>query len=185
MKVLKKPVVAVILAILIIVSSSLVSSGIKLDRECRNVTEGFYQGVKYDGYKHPAIYTQLKNICGAVSGLVTVADNYGVDTSEVSALKDELSAGISEAHSGISSIYKKYSALDEALTRLIWELDEVTLSERDEDGLDLYVSTVDSANSTIATTGYNESVQSYINGCDLLKRFFISATNTGLPEFFG
>ena len=184
MKVLKNPVFAVFFAVLLVISSSLISSGMKLDKECRKVTDGFYQGVKYDGYKHSAIYTQLKNICGAASGLVTVADNYGIDTREVSEREAELSAAVSDTHGGISSICKKYAALSEALTRLERELDGVTLSSRDEDGFELYVSTIENAGGVIDSSGYNESVHSYISGCDAWKRMFISLTNTHLPELF-
>ena len=184
MKALKNPVFAVFLAALIIISSSLISSGIKLDRECRKVEDGFYQGVKYDGYRHPAIYAQLNNICGAVSGLVTLADGYGIDTTEVSAREEELSAGISQMHNSIYDAYDSYTALCGALTKLERELDGSVLTQRDRKDFELYAGTVDTARDTIASAGYNDSVYGYLSGCGELKKLFLTLTNTPLPEFF-
>ena len=52
---LKKRPVAIILALIIVVGSTLLSVNIKLGSKCQTITDGFYSGVTYNGYEHPSI----------------------------------------------------------------------------------------------------------------------------------
>ena len=88
MKLLRKPFVAVLLSALIIFSSTLLSVDVKLGKECQNITDGFYEGVVYENYQHKSIASQIRNICGAADGMVTIANNYDIDTDAVSAASD-------------------------------------------------------------------------------------------------
>lgn len=185
MKLLKNPVIAVVLAAVIVVSSTYISARAKLGSASGKITSGFYQGVVYDGYKRKSISSQLKNYSGAVSGLVSIANNYGIDTDEVSDLNGKLLSSLSEAGSDISSIYGCYSALDVAVSALERELSAAELNERDTDGTEQYIGTVNGAKSVISESGYNESVYKYINGRGALEKFFFSFTGTQLPEVFG
>ena len=90
MNFLKKPFVAVLLSALIICGSTLLSADIKLGRECQNITDGFYEGVVYENYQHKSIASQIRNICGAADGMVTIANNYDIDTDAVRAATDEM-----------------------------------------------------------------------------------------------
>ena len=178
MKLLKNPVIAVLLAVIIVLSSTFLSARIKLEKESDKITDGFYQGVVYNGYKRKSISSQLKNYSGAVSGLVSIANNYGIATEEASGLNGELLSSLSEAQSDISSIYRYYSSLDTAVSALERELS-------DAEGVKQYTGTIDGANSVIAESGYNESVYKYISGRGALEKFFITLTGTQLPEVFG
>ncbi len=185
MKLLKKPVFAILLAAIIVFSSTFLTARSKLQKACAEITDGFYQGVVYNGYKRKSISGQLKNYSGAVSGLISIADNYDIDTSEVSNLNDELLSTLSEANGDISSMYRYYSALDTAVSSLERELSDTELSKRDSDGVTQYIATVDGVNSVIDESGYNESVYKYINGLGALEKAFISFTGVKLPEVFG
>ena len=79
MKIFKNRAVAVLLCVLIVIASTLLSTNVKLGREADGVSDGFYKGVTYDGYKHPAISDQLNNICGAADGLASVVASYDID----------------------------------------------------------------------------------------------------------
>ena len=48
MEVFKKPWVAVLVSIALVLASTLISAGTKLDRKAAEVTDGFYEGVTYD-----------------------------------------------------------------------------------------------------------------------------------------
>lgn len=110
MEVFKKPWVAVLVSIALVLASTLISAGTKLDRKAAEVTDGFYEGVTYNGYKHPSIYSQLSNLCGAADGIAAIAANNGIDCNELTKASNGLKASISTMHDNISAIYESYSA---------------------------------------------------------------------------
>ena len=55
MKFFKRPAVAVILTVIIVICSSLISVNAKLGSRCDRVIDGFYDGVRYNRENHPAI----------------------------------------------------------------------------------------------------------------------------------
>ena len=61
-KFLSNRLVALLLSALIVVGSTLVSVHVKLGAQCDKITDGFYTGVKYDGFVHPSISAQLKDV---------------------------------------------------------------------------------------------------------------------------
>lgn len=185
MKVLKNPIIALLLSAVIVLSSTYLSADVKLAKASAKITDGFYQGVKYDNYKHKSIYEQLDHICGAASGLVTVADNYGIDTEELSGLTGELVNSLSAKSGDISSLYTLYSSFSDALHALMDSLSGAELSGRDRQGTENYIDTVKGAEKMIEEAGYNESVQEYKNDIRPLMDFFVRITKTKLPETFG
>lgn len=181
----KKPVVAVLLAAIIVLSSSYLTAASKLSKASDKVTDGFYRGVEYDGYKHKSIYSQLDNICGAVSGLITIAKSHGIDTAELSRLNGELSSSISAKHDNISSIHTRYTALYDSLNSLLGSLSDTELSSREQKGLEEYSSTIKGAVKVIDEAGYNESVHEFFSDMSWIPaNFFISITGIHMPETF-
>ena len=184
MKALKNPVVAVILAIIMIVASTLLSAGVKLGKETQKITDGFYDGVEYDGYNHTSIYSQLGNICGAADGIVAVASRYDIDCSNVSYASGDLKSSLSTMHNEISSIYSLYDDLCTALNSIYNDLDGVELSSRDSEGIDAYKDTITNAQRVIGSAGYNESVRTYINSLGFPANLFVKLCNVDTPEYF-
>ena len=186
MKYLKKPAVAVLLSVVIVLSSSFLSADVKLSRASRKVTDGFYQGIMYGGYKHKSISGQLDNICGAVSGLMTLAGNQGIDTGELSSRNSELSKTLSDKTADISSVYADYSSLLDCLYPILDTLSEADLSDRDEKGAKDYMVAIMGAEKVIDEAGYNESVQEFAEDMSRFPAdFFLKITDTKLPEIFG
>lgn len=185
MKYLKNPVIAVLLSAIIVLSSTFISAGAKLSKASDKVTEGFYQGVSYEGYKHKSISGQLENICGAVSGLMTIARNQGIDTAELSGLNSALSDSVSGKKDGVSAIHERYASLMDALYPMLNELSASPLTERDENGSKEYMVTIMGAEKVIDESGYNETVQEFLKDMSgFPMNFFISVTGTRLPETF-
>ena len=186
MKYLKNPVVAILLSTIIILSSSFLSARLKLTKASDKVTAGFYQGLQYNGYKQKSISSQLENICGAVSGLTTIAKNYGIDCKEVTALNKELSNRLFSEYGAVSSIYSGYSALLDALYPMLDTLSGTKLSNRDEKGAKDYMVAIMDAQKLIEESGYNESVRKFSKDMSRFPAdFFLSATRTKLPQIFG
>lgn len=163
MKVLKQKKIAWLIAIILVISSTLLSCHIKLDKKCSQITDGFYSGVNYDGYLHPSIFNQLKNISSYSLGIISIADNYGIDTANLNELRDHLESNLSESKNNISDLYDNYTALMPVLNKVTEELNGKTLSERDRTGYSEYKTNIDGAVSTIDSAGYNESVTSFMS----------------------
>lgn len=161
MKILKNRVVAVLLCILVVIASTLLSTNVKLDREADNVSAGFYKGVTYDGYKHPAISDQLNNICGAADGLASVVASYDVDVVALRQYSTDLKDMLNQRTGTYTAVYAKYRELLDCIEALKLELASVQLSERDASGAEQYFSTVSSASEVIGSAGYNDSVQQF------------------------
>jgi len=175
----------VLLSAIIVLSSSFLTASAKLSDASDKVTEGFYKGVEYDGYRHKSISSQLGNICTAVSGIITAAKNHGIDTSGLSALNGELSSSIAAKHGNISSIYARYSSLIASLNSLLDSLSGAELSSREKKGIEEYASTIKAAEKVIDESGYNESVHEFIADMSWLPaNFFITVTDTHMPETF-
>ena len=183
MNLLKKPFVAVLLSALIICSSTLLSVDVKLGKECQNITDGFYDGVVYENYQHKSIASQIKNICGAADGMVTIANNYSIDTDAVTAATAEMKSALS--FGSVSYLYGLYEDLLSALKPLEEQLSLTELSDRDAEGFDQYSSTISGAQSVIDSSGYNESVRAfYRDVVHFPADFLADLVGVDLPELF-
>lgn len=183
MNLLKKPFVAVLLSALIICGSTLLSVDVKLGKECQNITDGFYEGVVYENYQHKSIASQIRNICGAADGMVTIANSYDIDTDAVSAATAEMKSALS--FGSVSYLYGLYEDLLSALNPLEDQLSRAGLSDRDADGFKQYSSTITGAQSVIENAGYNESVRAfYRDQVHFPADFFADLVGVDLPELF-
>ena len=183
MNFLKKPFVAVLLSALIICGSTLLSADIKLGRECQNITDGFYEGVVYENYQHKSIASQIRNICGAADGMVTIANNYDIDTDAVRAATDEMKNALT--YGSVSYLHYLYEDLLQALKPLEDQLSRAELSDRDAEGFAQYSSTISGAQSVIENSGYNESVRTFLRDeIHFPADFFAELAGLELPELF-
>ena len=183
MNLLKKPFVAVLLSALIICGSTLLSADIKLGRECQNITDGFYEGVVYENYQHKSIASQIRNICGAADGMVTIANNYDIDTDAVRAATDEMKNALT--YGSVSYLHYLYEDLLQALKPLEDQLSRAELSDRDAEGFAQYSSTISGAQSVIENSGYNESVRAFLRDeIHFPADFFAELAGVELPELF-
>ena len=183
MNFLKKPFVAVLLSALIICGSTLLSADIKLGRECQNITDGFYEGVVYENYQHKSIASQIRNICGAADGMVTIANNYDIDTDAVRAATDEMKNALT--YGSVSYLHYLYEDLLQAVKPLEDQLSRAELSDRDAEGFAQYSSTISGAQSVIENSGYNESVRTFLRDeIHFPADFFAELAGVELPELF-
>lgn len=183
MNFLKKPFVAVLLSALIICGSTLLSADIKLGRECQNITDGFYEGVVYENYQHKSIASQIRNICGAADGMVTIANNYDIDVDAVRAATDEMKSALT--YGSVSYLHYLYEDLLQTVKPLEDQLSRAELSDRDAEGFAQYSSTISGAQSVIENSGYNESVRAFLRDeIHFPADFFAELAGVELPELF-
>ena len=182
---LKNRAVAIVLAVVIVLGSTLVTSGTKLKSQCQKITDGFYSGVTYDGYEHPSIQSQLKNISSAALGLTSLASNYtGIDTSAVLADRTNLDSCLEKG--SVSEIYDCYAALTADTGKLITAMSSASLSNRDKSGLTQYQGIISSASGVIEKSGYNDTVREFMRDTYNVfpASFFAGICNVKAPELF-
>ena len=183
MKLLKNPVFAVFLAIVVVISSTLINTNVKLGRKCRAVSDLFYEGVTAAGYTRPSIASHLENISGFADGLAAIAHNNGVDAAEVEQDVDMLRGSVSSGDMFL--IRSNYSSLLSALTKLVDALERASLDERDASGVEQYKSSLAGAQSAIGESGYNEAVRDFLRRYDRFpSRQLGAAARVHMPETF-
>lgn len=179
----KKPFVAVLLSMAIIVSSTLFSVNIKLGDKCQDITDGFYEGVDYEGYAHKSIAGQIKNICGAADGMATIAANYGLNTDAVIAASKDVKDALT--YGSVSYVGYCYNELIAAVKPLEDQLSREQLSDRDAEGLGKYSSTINGAQAVIEKSGYNESVREFLREYKRLPAEALAVfSGVNFPELF-
>ncbi len=185
MKFFKKPVVAVLMSIVIVIASTFLSVNIKLGKECQQITDGFYDGVYSNGYTQKSLSTHLRNLCGYADGIVTIANNYDLDTTAVRQASDDLKLGLSYSYGQASYLYQCYEQLLSSAKELEDSLGRTELGDRDKEGLEQYESSITGVENAVQSAGYNESVREFLR--DYIKfpaDFFVGLTGIDLPEQF-
>ena len=173
MGILKKRAVATVIAVICSLASLFGGVSMSLNRQCKKVENGFYDGVVYDGYRHPSIADQLSDRCDASLGLISVLDD-SIDA-ELKAARDELmdAETISEKCTANDKLQKAY--------------EKVKPKIGDSKAEKAYISTMDATQKLIEESGYNDSVCLYEK--NVLNAFPISLlknlVNAKRPEGFG
>lgn len=182
----KKRWVAIVIAVCTVWGSLMLSTDMKFGAECQKITDGFYDGVTFNGYAHPSIASHLRNIAGYADGVVTIANRYEIDAEELSNATEDLKLGLSYSRGDESYIYYCYDELLGELRAVEAELYDAELSERDKSGFEQYVSNIAGAQKSIEESGYNESVSEFMreNGRGLAYELAMLA-DVDLPEYFG
>ena len=169
----KNRAVATLIAVLCSLASLFVGVDKSLDRQCKIVEQGFYDGVEYDGYIHPSINDQLSERCDAVLGLISMLD-------------DDISIELKDARNQLldaETISEKCTA-NEALQRAYERIKPIIGESNAEKA---YVSAMDGSQQLIKDSGYNDSVCLYEK--NVLNAFPISLlkniVNAKRPEGFG
>ncbi len=165
MKFFKKPVVALILSAVIVISSTLLSVNHKLGDECRDIIDGFHDGVYVDGALMPSIASQLRIIRGYADEVAYIADNYGIDTEELKWSSDDMRYGLLYSEADASYLYYCYEELLAELrnveAQLLGVQTQTPVSLKDIELLNGYFDGIKTAQQLIEIAGYNETVRQF------------------------
>ena len=184
MKLFKKRIIAVLVAILIVVSSTLLSANIKLTKEFRDVTDGFYNGVLVDGKRDTSIHSQLLIVGKEAANLAAIAERNGIDVSQFKSDADYFSRDVITMQDDISYINYCYRDILEKITEVSYSLTAVELSQNDETAAINSLQAIMNAQSLIDASGYNESVRQYLSSLPILTEFFAELAGVWPPEYF-
>lgn len=159
MKLLKNRFVAFLISLAIVVSSTLISTNIKLGRLCDKVSDGFYGGVTYNGVEHKSVASQLRTISSVAVSLAELSADCGIDAADVIDAAEAMSIGISGC--SVSENYLLYCELSDAVDKLYDSLSSAGLSALYSAKVEQCVLNMDNARRAIEESGYNESVREF------------------------
>ena len=181
MKLLKKPVVAILLVVLLVVGSTLLSADLKLSRACARVTDGFYDGVK----RQPAAAQAIRSLCDDADQMVIIGDNYGIDTSPLSADTSALRQAVGFDNPDVAAVYAAFAPFYTKLKVLENDLQHTDLSERHEEQMAEYTQDIARCHEQIDASGYNESVSTFLRRNNRFPtRQFARLFNITYPAYF-
>lgn len=183
----KRPFVAVVLSALIVLCSTLVSINVKLQSKCDGVSDIFYDGVRISGVEYPAMAEPMKQLCALTDDVILIANNYGIDTRELSSFQTDLENGLLYWDWRLDALSERYGAFLKALRTVENQLQSTGLSERHQAAMDEYSAQIASCSGTIAqgAVGYNEKVRSFLKSYDKFPTsFWADVTGTLLPGYF-
>lgn len=152
MSFLKKPLVAFLICLIIVCSSSVISVHAKLDPKCEAVTDSFSAA--------GGIAEQLETVCTACSGIVQLAESHGLQTNETGDLCKALRYSIpNTSPSGLANLYQFVLG---QVREIEVSLRQKDLSEKDAELLEAYSAELKTAQSAISANSYNSLVTSFL-----------------------
>ena len=170
----KKPFVAAIICVIVVVLSTVVSVRVRLNPQCEAVNESFYRS--------GGIADQLTAVCDAGAGIVNLAESNGMDTkgAESYCLALRLAVGNNDK----SSLMNMYRITSARLNELKVALQRAELSEKDAELLEGYSTQLDLTQTLISADPYNSSVKSFLQGLGGFSRGMAKLCGVDLPEQF-
>ena len=172
---LKNPIVAIILCVVIVIASTVISVHSDLDARCAEISDCFSAtgGIK----------DQLSSLCTAGNGLIKLAEANGLDTAEASGECDELRMELD--YNSPSALAWMSRMLIRSIDDLRMSLRQMQLSEKDAELFKEYETAYLSAQTAISEDPYNNSVNLFLRS--VLGSFsasFARLCGVRLPEQF-
>lgn len=191
MKLLKNRTIAVFLALVLVIVSTLISASAKMNNDIKKVTDGFYTGALYDGQKTAevadasgSIYKQLTVITAEADKIYAIIANSGADAEAIKEASYYLKSNLSSMHEYVGSIYWSYSELCDALTAIKPKLAAMELSESEYEDINASLTLISAAQGVIADSGYNDSVRRYKTTLNAFEEFVADACGIYGTEYF-
>ena len=185
MNVLKKPVFAFILAVIVVIASSLISIDVKLSRRCDRISDGFYVGLTVKGERQPAPAECIRTMCADAEDMILKAANYGIDTQELNSLTTGLKQHISSRSEELNDLFEDFCLFYSGTLMLENQLKNAPLSDRHKTELSESFDEFEQMAKTLAASGYNDSVGKFLNSYDRFPaRQFADLLDIEFPEYF-
>ena len=174
---LKKPIVAAILCVIIVISSTVISTHARLDPQCEKIREQFLAA--------GGIAAQLEAVCDAGTGMANLATSYDLsDMESIEALDLCVAFRLAINNADPSSLANLYSMLKAKLSVVNAELRRAELSEKDAALLESYTAQLEAAQTAISSDPYNSEVMSFRKRLGAFSRGFARLCGVRLPEQF-
>ncbi|MDL2300352.1 hypothetical protein LJC01_01765 [Clostridiaceae bacterium OttesenSCG-928-D20] len=161
MKFLKKRPVAIILAIIIVIGSTVISAHRHIQKECQELEDCFYTGAYNEerGSIDASINSQIQVMLNSSLGVVSISSKYPQLEEQTEILRESRDNLNREGE--ISSKYQPYSVLIDDFAILVSSLREIELSDSDSENLSSYVRKFEGAQNVIAKSTYNDNIRKF------------------------
>lgn len=167
-------------AAVVLAAAVLLAVFISAATDCAAVEKLFYEGVKYDGYRHSSVYDNLSARVSAANGLVSIAVNHADCEAAGEALRTARRE-LADAEE-IADMYAADCALQEAYEALVPVLEGAALDADEREDAEYYMQNMNGARLAITESGYNERVEGLDRG---LLRLLGGIGLVDVPESFG
>ncbi len=172
---LKNPIVAAILCVIVVISSTVISTHARLDPWCEEISEGFTAS--------GGIADQLDAVCAAGSGIIKIAEAYGIDCFETQDLRESIRATTHLNSPG--TLFTLYQMFCGKLNDLTNTLRLRNLSVQDKSLLETKNAELNAARSAISENEYNSSVTFFLRKeLGAFSTGFARLCGVNLPEQF-
>lgn len=170
----KKPLTAIIIAVILCSGILVVNTQVKLGNEIDAVEDAFFDNV--DGQR--SIYTRLQEKLQAVNGVWTILSRYDEDAAlELSYEQDYLQWACDSAN--ISSMFYANEDLNSEFNSALRTLDGCELTDDEKADLASYVESFNGAQKMIDENSYNSQV------LDFIRSTYNKFPTKDLAEFAG
>ena len=185
MNLLKNPIIAVLLTILIVLSSTVISASVKLNNKCEAVIDDFYEGKMKQGIVYTSIYADVCSMYELAADVALVAENYGVKTTELVGYIAELKDELSYKNEDISEIYNDYTGLYSSLRAVEIELSGIMMSQSHVEFMTAASAQIAQLKQSIDSSDYNDNVRTFYKRLDRFPvSFFAELFDIEYPEYF-
>ena len=159
-KFLNNSLVAFLIAAVVIIGSTLISTKVRFGPICTSVNDGFSFGIGSES----AIATELKNLCNASDKLMILADQNGLDYSEeIAGRVASMRMLLNEENKDLHSIYALYENILRDSFSLESSLARMSLSDADSESYTEAQHEAASAKASVDSSSYNEIVRRFQN----------------------
>jgi len=158
---IKNRIIAFLIALIVIVGSTVFSVHRFLGGACQEVTDSFYNGVYNSDWNttRPSLNKQLNNRYDAANGLYAILAGYPDLSNYTEALR--IAKNTLKDATGIHEKYLANQQLEDAFAAALHALQSQPLDGRDQEMLKNYSENFSAARDVIAQCGYNESVREF------------------------
>lgn len=185
MNFLKKPFVAVLLCVVMVLASTLISVDVKLGKACDNVTYSFYDGVRYQGQLLPSIADEIRELCSVTEEMIPIAKNYGIPTDQVSELCEDIKRMINSRDTDIDEVYGVYAVFYPEVKELENQLMSSGLSQHHSEAMPGYSARIAAAKDAVDSARYNENVTEFLDRNDHFPvNLWAELVGAEFPDYF-
>ncbi len=147
MKFFKKPVVAVLLCLIVVIAAPLLNTRIKLGRQCEKLNERFYSS---------GIADKLEALHVEADALAALAEANGLNADALRGASADLQDALSQRSSNAGQLHRYYDALRSQISATAAQL-----SEKKVAGADTVLLRIQNLQDDIASSSYNAEVRSF------------------------
>ncbi|MDO4750021.1 MAG: hypothetical protein Q4A39_04175 [Eubacteriales bacterium] len=187
MEIFRKKIVAVPIALVVVLLSTIFSVNRTLGAACQEVEAGFHSGVVYEGYKRPSIESHLDLRLNRAATIISIAVNYDELQDHTDYIRNTREALLHALERGsVRSCYTANEMLQEAVTGWALAAEDTMFTEREAMILDTCLSDFTESARAITESGYNESVMEFIRTTyDVFPtRILAAISGVDAPEYF-